>query len=63
MDTINNGLTYVFGENAALDGEANGEWILDTFYYKDTPLWDAIFKMLRDAFWNALRPIIELFNQ
>ncbi len=62
MDNINEGLTYVFGENAAIDGEMNGQWAVDFFYYKDTPLFDDIFSKMRDALWGLVRKIILMFQ-
>lgn len=62
MDKINEGVTYVFGENAAIDGEVNSEWVVDFFYFKDSPLWNDFFKALRDTFWNILRPLISMLN-
>ena len=63
MEDINNGITYVFGENADLEADINADWIGDFFYYKNTPLWKDVFAFFRNAFWNVLTPIIALFNQ
>ncbi|MBR3954392.1 MAG: hypothetical protein IKJ63_02840 [Clostridia bacterium] len=62
MNELNNGVTYIFGENAAIDGELNGEWLLDFAYYKNTPIWNDFFAKLRNIFWEILRPLIEMLN-
>ncbi len=62
MDELNNGITYVFGENADLNGRVYGDWVLDFVYYKDTPMWNDLFEKLRNTFWNILRPLIEMLN-
>lgn len=63
MDELNNGVTYVFGENAAVDGNVNADWAVDFFYYKNTPMWNDFFEKLRNLFWGILKPLIAMFNE
>ncbi|MBQ6864899.1 MAG: hypothetical protein IJO14_11745 [Clostridia bacterium] len=62
MDKINEGITYVFGENAAVDGNVNADWAVDFFYNKDTPMFDDLFAKMRDTFWSLIKKLIELFK-
>lgn len=62
MDKINEGVTYIFGENAAFDGDINAQWAVDFFYNKDTPLFEDIFTKLRDSFWAVIKRLILLFQ-
>lgn len=62
MEKINEGITYVFGESAAIDGEPSADWVADFFYYKNTPLFDDIFSKMRDAFWSVVQKLIVLFQ-
>lgn len=57
MDKINEGITYVFGENTD-----SAEWIGDVFINKNTPLYNDIFAKMRDLFWGFIKKLIDLFS-
>lgn len=54
---VNEGITYVFGEDAD-----NGQWIANVFINKNTPLLKDVFAKMRDMFWGFLKKLIELFS-
>lgn len=57
MNDINEGITYVFGENTD-----SAQWIADVAINKNTPLYLDIFAKMRELFWNFIKKLIELFS-
>lgn len=54
-------VTFIFGEDAVVDGNIDMDKVLHVLYYKDSPLILKLLDIIYAVFWDVLLFIMNLF--